>query len=152
HDETATAALLADPRYRGDVLFLSAEPGEEETPAPARLDGDDRVEMAYAVERFDANNFALAVNNPTGAPAWLLFSDVWHQGWRAAVDGREVPVRRAALAYKAVQVPPGRSRVHFHFHIPTVSVLYVLIGLCSLGWLGFLIALAGRLCRGRDEP
>ncbi len=144
HDETATAALLADPRYRGDVLFLEAEVGEAET--PAHLDADDRVELAHAIERFDANNLVLTVHNPTGAPVWLFYSDVWHPNWRATVDGREVPVRRAALACKAVQVPPGQSQVHFRFHIPTVSVLYVLIGLCSLGWVGFLVALTGRLC------
>jgi hypothetical protein len=151
HDETATAALLADPRYRGDALFLSAEAGEEETPAPARIDEDDRVDLAYAVERFDANNLELAVNNTTGAPVWMLFSDVWHPGWRATVDGREVPVRRADLAYKAVELPSGQTRVHFRFHMPTVSVLHVLIGLCSLAWLGVVIALTGRLCRGSDE-
>jgi hypothetical protein len=151
HDETATAALLADPRYRGDVLFLSAAAGEEETPAPARLDGDDRVDLAYAVERFDANNLELTVSNTAGAPVWMLFSDVWHPRWRATVDGRAVPVRRADLAYKAVELPPGQSRVHFRFHIPAVSSLYVLIGLCSLAWLGVLIALTGRLCRNADE-
>ncbi len=151
HDETATAELMADPRYRGDVLFLAAEANETETPSPAHLDEDDRLDLGYTVERFDANNLELAVNNPTAGPVWMLFSDVWHPGWRATVDGREVSVRRAALAYKAVEVPPGRSRVHFRFHIPTVSGLYVLFGLCSLGWLAGLIALAGRQCRGPVE-
>ncbi len=152
-DEKAMATLMADSRYQGNALFVTATPGEEgEQPDPACLQDDDRLTLDYAVERFDSNHLEVTVHNTTGAPVWLLYSDVWHPGWRATVDGQRVFVHRAALAYKAVQVPPGQSRVHFSFHLRTVSVLYGLFAVCSLLWLAVVAALTARACRSDPRP
>jgi hypothetical protein len=151
--EQAIAALMADPHYRGDALFIAAPPGEPgELPDPACLQDDDRLALEYAVERFDSNNLVLTVHNTTGAPVWLVYSDVWHPGWRATVDGQCAFVHRAVLAYKAVQVPAGSSRVHFCFRQGTVSVLYGLFAACSLLWLVVLAGLTIRLCRADARP
>lgn len=155
------AAQLSDPGYRGNILFLSAEnqpvPPEEAFASPSPLDtstladetslldADERVQLEYRVERFDSNNVVLDVQNPTGSSVWLLFSDVWHPGWSAMVNGREVPIYKGALAYKAVQVPPQSSRVHFHFAVRGVSSLYFLFGVCSLFWIGILAVLVARI-------
>jgi hypothetical protein len=152
-DEQAIAALMADPRYRGDALFVTAPPGEEgEQPDPAHLMDNDRLPLDYTVLRFDSNHLEMVVNNPTDAIGWLFFSDVWHPGWQATVDGQRVHVHRAALAYKAVRVPPGRNRVHFTFLLRTVSVLHGLFAACSLLWLAFLAVLTARLCRSDPLP
>ncbi len=99
---------MVDPGYRGDALFVTALPNEpSEAADPACLQDDDRLALEYAVERFDSNNLVLTVHNTSGAPAWLVYSDVWHPGWRASVDGERVFLHRAALAYKAVKVPAG---------------------------------------------
>ncbi|HEY7326867.1 MAG TPA: hypothetical protein VH592_04465 [Gemmataceae bacterium] len=157
------AARMSDPHYKGNELFVSAaiEPSPPEagiaTPAPDYIwegfdetiqpGADDRVELEYRIEQFDSNNLVLAVQNTTGSPVWLLYSDVWHPGWSASVNGQNVPVYRGALAYKAVQLPPESSRVHFRFSLPGVSPLYFFFSLCSILWLGILSALVIRNCR-----
>jgi hypothetical protein len=73
-------------------------------------------------------------------------------GWRATVDGERTHIHRAALAYKAVQVPAGSSRVHFYFRQRTVSFLYGLFAACSFLWLAVLAGLTVRLCRGDSRP
>jgi hypothetical protein len=151
--EPAIAELMANPDYRGDTLFVAAFPDETgELPDPACLQDDDRLALEYTVERFDSNNLVLTVRNTTDAPVWLVYSDVWHPGWRAAVDGERTFLHRAALAYKAVQVPAGSSRVHFYFRQRTISFLYGLFAGCSLLWLGLLVGLTVRLCRGDSRP
>ncbi len=151
HDEQAISTLMADPEYRGDVLFVTADEDGEQ-PESVNLPDNDRIALDYTVERFDSNNLELAVHNTTDAPVWLFYSDVWHPAWRATVDGREVSVHRAALAYKAVQVPPGWSRVHFSFHLRTVSVLYGIFSFCSLLWVALVAGLAARTCRSDFRP
>ncbi len=159
-DEAEIAARMAGPHYGGNVLFVSpGDPSvrlEGSSTAPSRFevtarydemsqsDADDRVELEYQVERFDSNNLVLTVQNTTGSPVWLLFSDVWHPGWSATVNGRDVPLYRGALAYKAVQLPPQSSRVHFRFAVRGVSALYFFFSLCSTLWLGILAVLVTR--------
>jgi hypothetical protein len=155
--EAEVAARMSDPRYRGNVLFLSAEDqpaqlpdeaaGREDTSPP---DADEREELAYHIEQFDSNNLVLTVRNTTGSPVWLLFSDVWHPGWSATVDGRERPVYKGALAYKAVQLPPDSSRVHFRFSLRSVSSLYTFFSLCSIAWLAIVAILVWRTLQ--DAP
>jgi hypothetical protein len=149
--EPAIAELMANPDYRGDTLFVAALPDQpDERPNPACLKDNDRLTLEYAVERFDSNNLVLTVHNTTDAPVWLMYSDVWHPGWRATVDGERTFIHRAALAYKAVQVPAGSSRVHLYFRQRTVSFLYGLFAGCSLLWLVVLAGLTVRLCRGES--
>jgi hypothetical protein len=42
---------------------------------------------------------------------WVVLNEAWFPGWRAWVDGQEVPVRIANLAMRAVEVPRG---THHH--------------------------------------
>lgn len=152
NSDAEVAAQMSNPYYRGDVLFIS--PGNQSVcgadgsikDSPNQQD-NDRVALDYIVERFDSDNLVLTVRNTTGSSVWLLFSDVWHPGWSATVDGTAVPVYKGALAYKAVQLPPDCRRVHFHFAIRGLSALYMFFGLCSVFWLGILTFLVVRASR-----
>jgi hypothetical protein len=164
--DAEVAVRMSDPHYRGNSLFVSpaeqlttidrsacsyavdAQAGHSEANC---LAVDDRLELEYCVERFDSNNLELTVQNTTGLPVWLLFSDVWHPGWSAVVNGREVPIFRGALAYKAIPLPTVSSRVHFHFAIPGVVSLYVFFGVCSTVWMGILVTFAIRTCRNAGD-
>jgi len=57
---------------------------------------------------------AIVVQTP--APAYLVLSEVWYPGWRAWVDGVEVPIYQADLAFRAVFVASaGQHTVTFRF-------------------------------------
>jgi hypothetical protein len=46
----------------------------------------------------------------------FVVADTWFPGWHAEVNGRSVPVDRANVAFKAVEVPAGRVSVVFLFN------------------------------------
>ena len=52
----------------------------------------------------------------------MVLNDRYYPGWRAAVDGEEVPILRANGTFRAVAVPPGVSEIEFRF--APVSVLW----------------------------
>jgi hypothetical protein len=60
----------------------------------------------------DRMDFQLDVNRP----GHFLVADTWFPGWRAEVNGRQVPIDRANVAFKAVAVPAGRVSLVFLFN------------------------------------
>ncbi|MBI4023509.1 MAG: ankyrin repeat domain-containing protein [Verrucomicrobia bacterium] len=155
----ALAALITDDSYRGDILFVSRPTTVDGSIQPAKpwdgrlpLSASTRLAARCHVVRFDANNLALEVQTPPttmGTHAWLMYSDVWHPFWRATVNGKPAEVWKAALAYKAVCIPYGRSEVRFTFGSTRILFLHWLIGLNALFWIGTVVYLAAR-CVGRN--
>lgn len=47
--------------------------------------------------------------------SWLVYIDNYHPGWRATVNGRETPVERANIAFKAVKLDQGKNEIRFVF-------------------------------------
>jgi hypothetical protein len=78
------------------------------------------------------------------APGYVVLVDGYDPGWRATIDGREAPVLRANLAFRAVQVPAGRHAIEFVYR--PRDVLWGLgATLATLVLTGFL---AWRLAEG----
>jgi hypothetical protein len=69
----------------------------------------------------------------TRAPAMLVTADVFLPGWRARVDGREVPLERVDYLLRGVPVPAGRHRV---------ELTYRPLG-WTAGWIVTLLAALG---------
>lgn len=72
---------------------------------------------------------------------FAVFSEVYYdKGWKAYVDGKEVPILRADYILRALQLPGGNHKVEFVFDPETVKVSNVisLIGsiVLILGLLG----------------
>jgi hypothetical protein len=73
----------------------------------------------------------------------LVLLDTFYPGWRAEVDGREVPIRPANVAFRAVAVGPGRHEVRFSYRPASV----VWGGAVTL--LGLALVAAGLVFGGR---
>jgi hypothetical protein len=80
-----------------------------------------------------------------GAPAWLVMTQPWLEGWRARVSGVDRPIWRANHAFGAVEVPGGVCRVDFEYDPPAFRLA---------GWLalGAILALSGWLLASRGVP
>ncbi|WP_185973697.1 YfhO family protein [Ferrovibrio terrae] len=70
----------------------------------------------------------------------LFFGDGYNRGWRAFVNGQEVPVVRANHAFMAIPVPAGRHEVEWLFTPP-----YFKMGLriTLVGFLLLILTVAG---------
>ncbi len=55
----------------------------------------------------------LEADSPAGG--WVVLNDVWQPWWRAEIDGAPVPLLRANVLFRAVEVPAGRHEVRFVF-------------------------------------
>lgn len=108
-DAAAAAALLRELAEPDEVVVIT-DPGGEVAERPASA-----VEGTVTVTSFTANRVVAEVDVRSGGPAWLVYADGHHPDWTARIDGGEVPVRRAYLAFKAVEVPAGRHEVVFAF-------------------------------------
>jgi hypothetical protein len=100
----------------------------ESPPAPG---ADGRVVRAdYGLNR-------VAITAETDAASLLVLTDRHYPGWVATVNGRRVPIYRAAGYLRAVAVPAGRSEVVFRFAprsvlaggVVTAVALLIVVGL-----------------------
>jgi len=95
------------------IILLNAEPPapSAETARSVASETDDKIE----VKDFRSNRLVAEVNVAGNSPAWLYYADAWNPNWRAQVNGQEVRVAQANLAFKAVPLTPGKNEVEF-FH------------------------------------
>jgi hypothetical protein len=76
-------------------------------------------------------------------PGHLVLLDSFYPGWRAYRDGREVPVRRADFAFRAVAVEAGTHTVEFRYQ-PRRFYLGLLISATALAAVALVAFRAGR--------
>jgi len=79
---------------------------------------------------------------------YLVIKQSWYPGWRATVDGRQVPIYRADLALQAVAVPPGTHTVVVAYHPASVLVGAAVSVAGLIGLLLVLVASVRRRANG----
>ena len=119
----ATTAV-SDNKFK-DMLGTSVAPKEP---------GDTIYETTYA-----PNRLTYSVNTARGGVA--VFSEVYFPwGWKASVDGKEVPVARVDYLLRAIKVPAGKHVVDMRFEPGSISstttIAYIAIILIYLSVLG----------------
>jgi len=61
----------------------------------------------------DDISISTTVSNPQGA--WLVYSDTYHPGWKATVNGQPEPTHPIHIAFKCVHLPMGQIQVRLVF-------------------------------------
>ncbi|MCL7991820.1 MAG: YfhO family protein [marine benthic group bacterium] len=100
----------------------------ERPPTPRAMAGMGRILSA----EFGQNRVRFRTS--TSGPMLLVLNDRYYPGWKARVDGIEVPVLRAGGVFRAISLPSGDSEVELRFR-PTafgLSVAVSLVGLLAL--------------------
>jgi uncharacterized membrane protein YfhO len=71
--------------------------------------------------------------------ALLVQSDTWYPGWRAWLDGREVPLLRTNDLFRGVAIPSGTHSVVIAYRSTavTLGLILSLVGLAALLALAF---------------
>ncbi|HEY9745925.1 MAG TPA: YfhO family protein [Oculatellaceae cyanobacterium] len=125
-----TQSFLSHP-YEQQVEIAKNAPGstaQELTPLLPNARVDFVQDMPELIE--------LRVDSPyPGKDAHLVLTESMFPGWRAFVDGQEVPVYLANQRFMAISIPPGRHHVVFRYQSTRFAV-----GL-GLSVLGVLLAI-----------
>ncbi len=74
----------------------------------------------------------LVIDATASRPGIVVLTDVWFPGWKATLDGREVPIERVDSMLRGVAVKPGRHRIEMRYE--------------PLSWrVGWIVSLAAAL-------
>jgi len=96
--------------------------------------GRAATESAVESEEYDADRVLFTVT--TDIPSFLVLSDTWYPGWRAAIDGEDVPVYRTNYAFRGVAVPRGTHQVEFRYDPDSFRYGAGISAISVLVWLG----------------
>lgn len=101
-------ALLKSGEWPADfnpetTLLLENPPAADETRRPGTA----------AIRAYGNTEIVIDADSPDGG--WIVVNDPWHPWWFATIDGRDVPLMRANVLFRAVAVPPGRHFVTLRF-------------------------------------
>jgi hypothetical protein len=97
---------------------------------------------AARVVRIGDGDIALTVS--TAGEGFLVLSENAYPGWRARIDGAEVPIYRTDITLQGVVVPPGTHQVEFAMESRTLRAGLALSG---AGVLACLVLLASSVRR-----
>jgi hypothetical protein len=127
-DGLAALKALVDPGFdpAREVVLPSGSPlpAGPSTGGPA---GEARI-LAYRPDLVRAET-------ALGRPGYMVVADAFDPGWRATVDGREAPVLRANVAFRAVPVPAGSHVVELTYRPREVRVGLILSAAAVLACL-----------------
>jgi len=77
--------------------------------------GDSSAPFSSKVELTDSQVDELAFRTEASRPAFLVLSQTYYKGWKATVDGAEVPIVYADIALAGIPLPAGSHDVRFRF-------------------------------------
>ena len=83
----------------------------------------------------EPNRLLISVVAPGGG--WLVLSDTWYPGWRASIDGVEVPIYPADAVFRALRLPKGEYEVEFKYLPMSFSIGTVI---SAAAWSGLFIS------------
>ncbi|TYR36820.1 YfhO family protein [Sphingobacterium phlebotomi] len=108
----------------------------------ARLGKSENAEIKLV--SYHPDTLKYEYTSPTDA--FAVFSEVFYdKGWKAYIDGEEVPIVRADYILRALQVPGGNHTIDFIFAPKTMQIsnvvsliasIILVLGLCLAIWRG----------------
>jgi hypothetical protein len=88
---------------------------DDETP-PSKLVWLKRASGAHGSARIVGwKTTEVTIDVDSKAAGVVVLHDIYYPGWVAEIDGRSVPILRADVLFRAVEVPAGRHRLRFRF-------------------------------------
>jgi Bacterial membrane protein YfhO len=129
----AARDAIADPRLEVRRVAVVEDPVDglragDGSPGEARI-------ATYEDER-------VVVETDADRRALLVLTDTWFPGWKATVDGDEVPIERVDYLIRGVPVPAGAHTVEFRYEpaswrvgwIVSLLALLTILTAAGLGW------------------
>jgi hypothetical protein len=109
-----------------------------EEPMPSGFTGADGASNAGSARIVRDDPEHVVIDGDAPARGFLVLADQYYPDWRATVNGAPVPIHRANLMFRLIEVPAGSSRVEFSY-FPTSLVVGGGISTLGLAVLGFML-------------
>jgi hypothetical protein len=106
----------------------------EQSPALPVHKAESSVQQSVILRKYEENSADLQI--ATTKSSFLVFSDNYYPGWKAVLDGNEIPVYRTNYTFRGVSIPAGNHTLRFTYE-PASFFLGSLISAFSA--LSFLI-------------
>jgi hypothetical protein len=108
----APEALSAIATTPSRIVIVEKQPG-----FPVTANGP--ADPAVVVESYRRNSVVLTVDAPR--PGLVYASETYFTGWTARINGIEATILPANYAFRAIEVPAGRSRIEFRYWPPGLT-------------------------------
>ncbi|MDB4285332.1 YfhO family protein [bacterium] len=143
-DDDTAAMQLVSPSFnpQREVLIHGELPQGRGGSIPGIVEGRDAARIT------ESSAQEVVVEAASADGGFLVLADTWYPGWRAELDGQEVPVMRANVNQRAVELPPGQHTVRFFFR-PSVFFWGMSISFIALGSLLLALILTRNSWRTR---
>jgi hypothetical protein len=125
-DEDAALDAILDPQFEPARTAIVERPVAGLADGPA-AGGEARI-VRYEPDRVELSATA-------GRRSLVILSDVHFPGWRATVDGREVPIERVDYLLRGVPVDAGTHRIAFTYRPASWRIGWIVSVLAALGLL-----------------
>ena len=100
--------------------------------------GDEKNKFMYAIERYNYNSFEMKAF--AGSDGILYWADGYDKNWHAYVNGKEVPIYRANINFKAISLPKGTNSINFTYNPSLYKIgLIVFYGTWVVSFLAVVI-------------
>jgi hypothetical protein len=132
-DDSEALAAVVDPRFDFRRALLLTEGGAVE----ARAGFASRASLTVFKPDFERIEVDLS------HAGFVVLVETFDPGWRASVDGGQVNLLRANVAFRAVRVPAGHHVIELRYRPRSITVgllvsaasLLIIASLALLGWL-----------------
>ncbi|MCS7042224.1 MAG: YfhO family protein [Bryobacteraceae bacterium] len=135
------AEPLPDRRQAAGWLYLIRGRLAEKTFLPGSVPAMERCAGPDSVRLVEYSPLHARIEAAMACRGMLILTDTWYPGWRAAIDGREVPIHEAYAAVRGVVVEAGLHTVDFRYR--PASILW------GAAWTGAAFGLAAFCARRR---
>lgn len=100
--------------------------------------------------KYGLNDLNFAAHNSQAGLA--VFSDIYYPyGWKAFVDGNEVPILKANYLLRAIKVPAGDHKIEFRFHPDTFYKGDKISMIGSITLIILMLVALGMVFKGKKE-
>ena len=127
-------------------VLLVSPPREDRLPV-LQKDPTPRTNDVVSITKYRPNRIELRTESENNS--FLVLSELYYPGWRAYVDGKEVPILRADYILRALPLTPGKHEISFLYR-PLSFIIGAVITLITLAFLGFIYLPAFRRVIDRD--
>ncbi len=122
------------------------ESASQETSTPNEILGAVPSDSIGVVEMERPSPTEVIIKAKNSQAGYLILTDTNYPGWKAYIDGQEVPILKANYLFRAVQLPPGEHIVRFVYQ-PGSFILGLM--LCAFALAAFVTSLIVSAWRGR---